>query len=78
MLLLSQENKISKRGWMYKMEHNRRRNNPIEMTLSEQILKAKSEMCREYCKYTDVKRRGEISQETLDDICEYDCPLNKL
>lgn len=60
------------------MAENRRRNNPLEMTLSEQILKAKETMCREYCKYTDVKRRGQISQETLDEICEYDCPLNKL
>ena len=60
------------------MTENRRRRNPNDMTLSEQILKAKETMCREYCKYTDVKRRGEIIQETLDDICEYDCPLNKL
>lgn len=60
------------------MAENRRRRNPNDMTLSEQILKAKETMCNEYCKYTDVKRRGEISQETLDDICEYDCPLNKL
>ena len=58
------------------MAENRRRRNPNDMTLSEQILKAKETMCSEYCKYTDLKRRGEISQETLDVICEYDCPLN--
>lgn len=60
------------------MNENRRRNNPIDMTLSEQILKAKEEMCDGFCKYTDVKKRGQISQETLDTICKYDCPLNKL
>lgn len=60
------------------MSENRRRNNPIDMTLTEQILKVQEEMCNEYCKYTDVKRRGLISHETLDTICKYDCPLNKL
>ena len=57
---------------------NRRRNNPAEMSVTEQILKVKETMCYEFCKYTDVRRRGEVSQETLDSICEYDCPLNKL
>ena len=60
------------------MAEDRRRNNPIDMTLSEQILKAKEEMCRDYCRYTNIKKRGEISQETLEDICDHDCPLNKL
>lgn len=60
------------------MAENRRRRNPKEMTLSEQILNAKEIMCNDFCKYTDVRRRGEVSQETLDSICEYDCPLNRL
>lgn len=60
------------------MAENRRRNNPNDMSVSEQILKAKEEMCRDYCKYTSYKTRGEISPETLENICDFDCPLNRL
>lgn len=60
------------------MAQNRRRNNPVDMTLSEQILKAKEIMCNDFCRYTDHRKRGDCSQELLDDICEHDCPLNKL
>lgn len=57
------------------MSQNRRRNNPQDMTITEQILKAKEEICDKFCKYTD---NGRICQETLDAICEHDCPLRKL
>jgi hypothetical protein len=60
------------------MAQNRRRNNQLDMSITEQILKAREEMCSEYCKYTDIKKHGQISQESLDMICKYDCPLNKL
>ena len=60
------------------MNENRRRNNPADMTLTEMIIKAREEMCSGYCRYTDLKKRGQIRQETFDAICNYDCPLRKL
>ena len=60
------------------MAENRRRNNPSEMTVTEQIAEVKEKMCDRFCRYTNIKKRGEISQETLEDICDHDCPLNSL
>ena len=57
---------------------NRRRNNPQDMTIEEQRLMLKEIMCRDFCKYTDKKYRGSVSQQTLDEICEQDCPLSRL
>ena len=57
------------------MAENRRRNNPSEMKITEQISQIKEVMCDKFCKYTD---NGRICQETLDAICEHDCPLRKL
>ena len=60
------------------MAENRRRNNPSEMTVTEQIAQVKEQICDEFCKYTDNKKHGRICQETLEAICEHDCPLRKL
>lgn len=57
------------------MAENRRRNNPLDMTVTEQIIKVREEMCDRFCKYRNDKL---ISQETLSAICEFDCPLRKL
>ena len=57
---------------------NQRRNNPAEMTVTEQILKIREEVCDNYCKYRDSVSQKQISQETFTTVCEYDCPLNKL
>lgn len=56
------------------MDQNRRRNNPREMTITEQIEKMREEMCDKYCRY--VYDEG-ITQEDLELKCN-DCPLNKL
>lgn len=57
------------------MAQNRRRNNPSEMTVTEQIAQVKEQMCDSFCRYRNDKL---ISQETLDAICEHDCPMKKL
>lgn len=56
---------------------NRRRNNPLEMTIKEQIEKVKEDCCNEICKYLEKANRGEILTDELYSICE-DCPLAKL
>lgn len=61
------------------MSQNRRRNNPVDMTIYEQIEKMKEEVCDSICKYRNSKEyRGIYSQETLDEVCEQECPLRKL
>lgn len=58
---------------------NQRRNNPAEMTIHEQLEKIKEEVCDDICKYRNSKDyRGKLSQESFEEICKYDCPLNKL
>lgn len=57
---------------------NQRRNNPAEMTVTEQIIKVREEMCDKYCRYHDLVNIGQISKETFEAVCNYDCPLNKL
>lgn len=61
------------------MSENRRRNNPEDMKVSEMVAKIKEEVCDNICKYRNSKEyRGIYSQETLDEICEHECPLIKL
>ncbi|MBQ1571532.1 MAG: hypothetical protein IIZ78_10440 [Clostridiales bacterium] len=61
------------------MSRNRRRNNPQDMTICEQLEQIKEEVCDDICKYRNSKDyRGLMSQESLEEICKYDCPLNKL
>lgn len=57
---------------------NQRRNNPAEMTVTEQILKIREEICDNYCKYRDLVSQKQISQKTFETVCEYDCPLRKI
>lgn len=60
-----------------KIINNRRRNNPFDMTIKEQIEKAKEDCCEENCKHLEKARSGHISNEELEAICE-ECPLSKL
>lgn len=61
------------------MSQNRRRNNPQDMTICEQVEKIKEEVCDDICKYRNSKDYRELlSQESLEEICNRDCPLNKL
>lgn len=53
---------------------NQRRNNPAEMTITEQIEKVKEEICDKYCRYVYDE---EINQDDLELQCN-NCPLNKL
>jgi hypothetical protein len=49
------------------------------MTISEQLEQIKEEVCDDICKYRNSKDyRGLMSQESLEEICKHDCPLNKL
>ena len=57
------------------MSQNRRRNNPQDMSVMEQIGKIKEEMCDEYCRYTYMS--NSISAERMEKICS-DCPLTRL
>lgn len=61
------------------MSRNRRRNNPQDMTICEQLEQIKEEVCDDICKYRNSKDyRGLMSQESLEEICKHNCPLNKL
>ena len=65
-------------GWRRNvMDEYRRRNNVQDMTIVEQIIKAREEICKDYCKYVDSKHHGKLSQRTLDEICK-DCPLSRI
>ena len=57
------------------MQELRRRTNPDDMTVIEQLINVKEQICDKFCKYRNEKM---ISQETLDAICEHDCPMRKL
>lgn len=59
------------------MSRNRRRINPQNMTIYEQLEKIKEEMCDSYCKYIMLNRNGDISNQRFDECCNH-CPLNKL
>lgn len=60
-----------------KIINNMRRNNPLDMTIKEQIEKFKEDCCDEICKHLEKANRGEILTEELNSICE-ECPLCKL
>jgi hypothetical protein len=60
-----------------KIINNMRRNNPLDMTIEEQIEKVKEDCCEENCKHLEKARSGHISNEELEAICE-ECPLSKL
>lgn len=65
------------------MSQNRRRNNPQDMTIYEQLEKIKEEMCDRYCKYRDRFRNDAdsnlsiLNQEQMDCLCNC-CPLTRL
>lgn len=61
-----------------KIYNNMRRNNPLNMTIEEQIEKVKEEICDTICKYDDGLYAGIISVEELGQICENKCPLRRL
>lgn len=44
----------------------------------EKLLTIKQGICDEYCKYTNSKEYRGMPRETLEEICENDCPLGKL
>lgn len=55
------------------MSENRRRNNKDEMTIIEQMLSIKEEICDNYCHYRKTYRY----QSDIDEKCE-GCPLRRL
>lgn len=57
------------------LEHVREKR---EREADEKLVKIRKQICDEFCKYTDNRKHGRINQETLDETCEYDCPLSKL
>lgn len=60
-----------------KIINNMRRNNPLDMTIEEQIEKVKEDCCDKICKQLEKANRGEILTDELDSICE-ECPLRRL
>lgn len=61
-----------------KIINNMRRNNPLDMTIEEQIEKVKEEICDTICKHDVELYAGIISVEELGQICENKCPLRRL
>lgn len=49
-----------------------RRNNVGDMTIREQLSKAKEDICKDYCRF---KRR--LKGEDLNEVCR-DCPVRKI
>lgn len=60
-----------------KIINNMRRNNPLDMTIEEQLEKVKEDCCDKICKQLEKANRGEILTDELDSICE-ECPLRRL
>lgn len=50
----------------------------ISDELTNKIIEARKRMCEEFCRYTHEKHHGNITHETLEEICDFDCPLSKL
>lgn len=50
----------------------------ISDELTNKIIEARKRMCEEFCRYTHEKHHGMLTQETLEEICDFDCPLSKL
>ena len=60
-----------------KIINNMRRNNPLDMTIEEQIEKVKEEICDTICKHVDRANVNITNTEELEQICEK-CPLRRL
>lgn len=58
------------------MSQNRRRNNPQNMSIMEQIEEIKEEMCDNYCRYTAMSC-DDVSAEQMESYCK-SCPLTRL
>lgn len=54
------------------------KNSQISDELTNKIIEARKRMCEEFCRYTYEKHHGKLTQETLEEICDLDCPLNKI
>lgn len=61
-----------------KIINNMRRNNPLDMTIEEQIEKVKEEICDTICKHVDRANVSITNTEELEQICENECPLRRL
>ena len=46
--------------------------------LTSQIIEVRKMMCEKFCKYTHDKHHGKLTQETLEEICNLECPLSKI
>ena len=55
-----------------------RRNNPADMTITEQLDVIKEEVCDKLCRYPDMVDNGELTEELFEIQCDIHCPLNKL
>ena len=56
----------------------REKDSQISDELTNKIIEARKRMCEEFCRYTHEKHHGKITKETLEEICDLDCPLSKL
>ena len=55
-----------------------RRNNPANMTITEQLDAIKEEVCDKICRYPDMVDNGDLTEELFEIQCNYHCPLRKL
>ena len=58
--------------------HVRNTETEADKEFTERFMKARQQICDEFCKYTHDQKHGKITQEALNETCEYDCPLSKL
>lgn len=50
----------------------------VTVDIEKQIISARQKICDDFCQYTNAKKHGKFTQETLDEICDNDCPLSKI
>lgn len=59
------------------MDRNRR-NNPQDMTITEQLEKIKEDICDNYCITPFRVLNGELSGKAMYEICNNKCPFRRL
>lgn len=51
--------------------------NTEDMDLMEQIIATREVVCKEYCRYTELKKKGQINADEYNEVCS-GCPLSRL
>ncbi len=59
------------------MSEYKRRKNPEDMKLIEQITATREDVCENICRYTEMKKHGRISADTYNEVCA-ECSVSRL